>query len=393
MIAPHRCAATLGGAARNHSHSEPAPVPDRRPAGLWLLGCAAMVLVMAVLGAITRLTESGLSIMEWAPLSGALPPLSEAEWQRLFALYRETGEYRQHGGDMGLGEFQAIFWWEYLHRLWGRLIAVVFGGGLVWFLATRRIGRREAGPLALLFALGALQGLVGWYMVASGFSGRTDVSQYRLVIHLSLAVAIYAALLWAAFGLLEPRPKPGATPQGAPPPAWPRRALAGLVALIVLTLVAGGFVAGLDAGLIYNDFPTMGGALVPGDYAAPGATWLANAFENPVAAQLHHRVLAAATLIAALALWLAARGRAAALHGLSDRVGLVGAIDLVGLAALLQFALGVATLLLVVPVWLGALHQAGALLLLAAALRALHRACLKGDMLLHSIKSPPAVSN
>ena len=165
------------GLASGRSAIGAAADSNRRVIGLWLLTCAVMVLVMAVLGAITRLTESGLSIMEWAPLSGALPPLSEAEWQRLFLLYQETGEYQAHGQDMGLPEFKAIFWWEYLHRLWGRLIGLVFGGGLVWFLATRRIERRLAGPMILLFALGALQGLVGWYMVASGFSERTDVSQ------------------------------------------------------------------------------------------------------------------------------------------------------------------------------------------------------------------------
>ena len=341
------------------------PAGHNRLIGLWLLLCAAMVLVMAVLGAITRLTESGLSIMEWAPLSGVLPPLSEAEWQRLFALYQQTGEYQEYGRDMDLADFEAIFWWEYLHRLWGRLIGLLFGGGLLWLIITRRIGRRLAGPLALLFALGALQGLVGWYMVESGFSERTDVSQYRLVIHLTLAVAIYAALLWTAFGLLD---RTVAGRAAALLPDWPRPALIGLSALIVTTLVSGGFVAGLDAGLIYNSFPLMGGVLVPGDYIAFESSWWRNAFENPTAAQLHHRLLATVTLVAALALSVGLLRRP-----LAARPALAQPTALLALTALLQFGLGIATLILVVPVWLGALHQAGAFILLSCALWALHR--------------------
>ena len=348
----------------------------RRAVGLWLLACAAMVFVMAVVGAITRLTESGLSIMEWAPLMGTLPPFTEAEWLRLFMLYQETGEYRASGGAMDLPEFKTIFWWEYIHRLWGRLIGLVFGGGFLWFLLTGRLERRLVGPLALLFALGGLQGFLGWYMVASGFSARTDVSQYRLVIHLSLAVAIYAALLWTVFGLLDPR-SPARTDARAgdatrrPEPAWPRNGALALCLLIATTLVSGGFVAGLDAGFIYNSFPLMGGELVPADYAAgEQESWIVNAFENPTAAQLHHRALAVLTLAAALALWLAS-----CVARLPDALGRALALPmaLVGLLALLQFGLGVVTLLLVVPVWLGSLHQGCALLLLGAALWALHR--------------------
>ena len=329
--------------------------------GLWLLICAAMILVMAVVGAITRLTESGLSIMEWAPLSGTLPPLSEAEWQRLFALYRETGEYQGVNAGMNLAEFKAIFWWEYLHRLWGRLIGLWFGGGFLWFLIRGRLERRLVGPLALLFFLGALQGLVGWYMVASGFSERTDVSQYRLVIHLSLAVALFLAVLWTALRLLDPPRTEVRADAG-----WLRPALLGFLALGMVTLVSGGFVAGLDAGFIYNHFPLMGGSLVPADYAGD-AGWLVNAAENPAAAQLHHRALALLSLLAALGLWLA--GRRADLPS-----ALTTPLNAIALIALLQVALGIATLLLVVPVWLGATHQAGALILLGVGLWALHRA-------------------
>ena len=329
-----------------------ASAPDSaRAVGIWLLLCAAMVFVMAVVGAITRLTESGLSIMEWAPFSGVLPPLSEAEWQRLFTLYQQTGEYQAYGQDMDLAGFKTIFWWEYLHRLWGRLIGLVFAGGFLLLLLTGRLQRRLVGPLALLFALGGLQGFMGWYMVASGFSARTDVSQYRLVIHLSLALAIYAALLWTALRLLDPV---RTSLRGGP-----RRGLLGFIALLAVTLLSGGFVAGLDAGMIYNHFPLMGGQLVPGDYAGD-QPWWRNALENPTAAQLHHRFLALATLAAALLLWVAGRDRGAPFAA-------------IGLAALLQVGLGIATLLLVVPIWLGALHQAGGILLLSAAIWALHR--------------------
>ncbi len=175
-----------------------------RSVGLWLLACAFMVLAMAVIGAITRLTESGLSIMEWAPFTGVLPPLDAAEWQRLFAIYRQIPEYQEINAGMSLAEFKEIFWCEYIHRLWGRLIGLVFLLPFLWFLVKRRLHRALAWPLAGLFLLGALQGGMGWYMVASGFADSTDVSQYRLVAHLVLAVAIYGYLLWVAFGLLAP---------------------------------------------------------------------------------------------------------------------------------------------------------------------------------------------
>ena len=325
--------------------------PADRAVGLWLLVCAAMVFAMAVIGAITRLSESGLSIMEWAPVTGALPPLSEAEWQRLFALYKEIPEYREHPGGMTLAEFKTIFWWEYIHRLWGRLIGVVFAVPFVWFLATRRIARRNVGPLLGVFLLGGLQGAMGWYMVASGFAERTDVSQYRLVAHLALAVAIYGWLLWLGWRYLRPR-EAGQGLSGA---------LLAFTALAVVTLLSGGFVAGLNAGMVYNSFPLMGGRLVPSDYGFL-EPWLLNHLANPATAQFNHRVLAVATVVAALGLWLRAQSR-----------GWGGLMMPVAAMALIQLALGIATLLLVVPVWLGALHQAGALILFTLALWALYR--------------------
>lgn len=326
----------------------------RRAIGLWLLACAAMVLAMAVIGAITRLTESGLSIMEWAPFTGALPPLSEAEWQRVFALYRQIPEYQLENAGMSLAEFKTIFWWEYIHRLWGRLIGLVFALPFFWFLLRRQVPRPLLPHLIGAFLLGGLQGAMGWYMVASGFADRTDVSQYRLVAHLALAVLIYGYLLWLAFCCLAPSLGGGAA--GARLRPW----LAALAGLIGVTILSGGFVAGLNAGLTYNTFPLMDGSLVPDGYGDL-APWHLNLFENVAAVQFNHRFLAVLTVLAALVLWL--RSRRLLAPGPAAQ-----AMTLCGLMALLQLGLGIATLLLVVPVWLGALHQAGALILLGLTL-------------------------
>ena len=323
--------------------------PQDRAIAVWLLVCCAMIFAMAVIGAITRLTESGLSIMEWAPLSGALPPLSEAEWQRLFALYKTIPEYQQINRGMSLAEFKEIFWWEYIHRLWGRLIGLVFALPFLWFLLTGRVRRGLAPHLVAMLALGGLQGLLGWYMVASGFAERTDVSQYRLVAHLGLAAAIYAYVLWIALGLL--------TANGDAGPRSLQKALIAFAVLLAITIATGGLVAGLNAGLIYNSFPLMDGELVPAGYGQLDP-WLLNLFENVAAVQFNHRVLAVMTVLAAFALWLwALRFPLTAPQS--------SAMTAMALMAALQLALGIATLLLVVPVWLGALHQAGAFLLLS----------------------------
>jgi cytochrome c oxidase assembly protein subunit 15 len=332
-----------------------------RPVALWLLACCAMIFAMAVIGAITRLSESGLSIMEWAPVTGILPPLSTAEWERVFALYRQIPEYQETNAGMSLAEFKTIFWWEYIHRVWGRLIGAVFLIPFLWFLLRRRLRRSLVPHLAAMFALGGLQGLLGWYMVASGFAGRTDVSQYRLVAHLGMAVLIYGYILWVALGLLNPAPAPSSDARAGAL----RGGLIALAALVALTLASGGFVAGLNAGMTYNTFPLMDGDLVPAGYSDL-QPWALNLFENLAAVQFNHRALAVLTLAAALALWVWSRRLA-----LSPRAQ--SACSLVAAMALVQFGLGVSALLLVVPVWLGALHQAGALALLTLALIAVHR--------------------
>jgi cytochrome c oxidase assembly protein subunit 15 len=343
----------------------PAPSPatreaaDRRAVARWLLAVAGMVWVMVALGGATRLTGSGLSIMEWAPLSGALPPVSHAEWQRLYDLYRTIPQYELVNRGFGLEGFQRIFWLEWTHRLWGRLIGLAFLLPLVWFWLRGRIPAGLKGRLVVLFLLGGAQGAVGWFMVASGFEAdRTAVSPYRLVAHLGLALLLYAMLIWTAMTLLHPE-------RDAPPAAAPLRRLAHLVAgLVVLAMLAGGFVAGLKAGLDYNTFPLMDGHLVPAGYAMLSPFWQ-NLTANVAAVQFNHRLLATLAGLGALA--LAAWG----LRVLPPGRARTALLCLGGVVAL-QYALGVATLLLVVPAWLGTLHQTVAVGVLTAALASLH---------------------
>jgi cytochrome c oxidase assembly protein subunit 15 len=319
----------------------------------WLLLCAAMVLAMVLIGGITRLTESGLSIVEWQPLVGTIPPLSDADWQALFQKYQTSPQFKQVNRGMTLGEFKSIFWWEYIHRLWGRLIGLVFALPFLWFLARRQIAGALVWKLGGIFALGAAQGAMGWYMVASGLVDRPEVSQYRLTAHLGLALLIYALLLWTAWNLRGAR-------LGDAAPAAMRRGAAGLLILVTVAVLAGGFVAGLDAGLLYNTFPLMEGRLVPPDYLAT-EPWWRDVFENRATVQFHHRLLGIATLAAAGVYAWRTLGPG------TPRPVRRAAAALAHTAAL-QVALGIATLLLVVPVSLAALHQAGAMALFTAAL-------------------------
>ena len=341
--------------SRPQTHQLSAPSDDRAIA-LWLFICCAMIFAMALIGAITRLTESGLSIMEWAPIAGILPPLSEAEWQRVFAIYQQIPEYREVNFGMSLEDFKTIFWWEYIHRLWGRLIGVVFLLPFLWFLLRRKIKPGLVPHLLAMFLLGGLQGLLGWVMVASGFAERSDVSQYRLTAHLLAALAIYGYIFWIAAGLMQgrtnvhPEPRLGSLQTGI----W------ALLGLLTITIASGGFVAGLNAGFIYNTFPLMDGSLVPRDYGDL-SPWPMNLFENIAAVQFNHRVLAIATLLGALLLW------AWSLR-LELAPRLRQAMALLAAAALLQVALGISTLILVVPIPLAVLHQGGAILLLTACL-------------------------
>jgi cytochrome c oxidase assembly protein subunit 15 len=329
-----------------------------RPVAVWLLVCCAMIFITLVVGGITRLTESGLSITEWKPIAGVLPPLGDAAWAAEFDHYKAIPQYRAIHADMDLASFKTIFFWEYLHRLIDRLIGIVFALPFLYFLIGGRLARL-APALVTFFILGGLQGLLGWIMVRSGLTERIEVSQYLLAAHLALAVLLYAAILRVALGLLIPP----ASAVDALPHARFRLAIGIVIALVFVTMIAGAFVAGTRAGYLYNSFPTMNGRWVPGDYWAL-SPWYRNFFENLPAVQFDHRLLAEATWVVIAVIWLLSWR-----HRLDAAARM--AIHALFAMATIQAMLGVSTLLLVVPLPLAALHQAGAVLLLTAGLVAL----------------------
>ncbi len=333
-----------------------------RAVATWLFAVCAMLLVMVSLGGATRLTGSGLSIMEWKPIMGVLPPLSDAEWQRLYRLYQQIPQYALVNQGFGLEGFKHIFWLEWAHRLWGRLIGLAFLGPLIWFALRGAIDRRLAGRLGVLFLLGGLQGAIGWFMVASGFAAdSTAVSPYRLVIHLAMALTLYAAILWTALTLWQ---EGAASPATSPRIPGLRALVAATCSGVALTIVAGGFVAGLHAGMTYNSFPFMDGSLVPVGVAQL-QPFVRNMTENVATVQFDHRLLATLTaLLASATVVIGLRG------GVTGRLRMT--MLALGAAVLGQYALGVATLLWVVPVVLGTAHQAMAVLVLTAALATMH---------------------
>ncbi|MBI2320070.1 MAG: COX15/CtaA family protein [Betaproteobacteria bacterium] len=333
------------------------PVIECRPVALWLLACCAMLFALIVVGGVTRLTHSGLSMVEWQPLIGVVPPLNQDQWLEVFAKYQETPEFRQVNFDMGLEEFKGIFWWEYVHRLLGRLMGLAFLLPYVVFLLRGRLRGTLAWKLAGVFALGALQGAMGWYMVKSGLVDDPRVSHYRLTAHLGLAFLIYAPMLWIALDLLLPA-------RNAPfAPVLARLSLI-VVVLVFATAITGGLVAGTRAGLAYNTFPLMNGALVPPQILMLEPLYV-NFFDNIATVQFDHRLLA--WLLVFLVPWFWWRSVNAELV---PRARLACHLLLAGLA--LQLALGIATLLLRVPLALAAAHQAGAVLLFTASLFAAH---------------------
>jgi len=321
----------------------------RRQLLAWLGAVAALLVVMIMLGGLTRLTHSGLSITEWKPVTGALPPLSEHAWESEFAKYKTIPEYRIVNRGMTLGEFKGIYWWEWTHRFVGRLIGLVFIGPFLYFVLTRKIERALVPRLALIAVLGGAQGALGWFMVMSGLTHRVDVSQYRLAAHLALAFTIFGAVMWTIYDLHAK----GREPTEVTAPAR-RLALAFLV-LVAGQIVMGAFVAGLDAGFAYNTWPLMNGKVIPGG--------MGSIFEETTAAQFAHRMLAYAVLAAAFAVfWLARRTASGALRSAKAVLHVT----------LLQVVLGIATLLTVVAVPLAAAHQLCAAAVLAVALFHLH---------------------
>jgi heme a synthase len=331
----------------------PAHDTDARAIRLWLYAVAALVLAMVLVGGATRLTESGLSITEWKPVMGALPPLGEAQWQAAFEKYQAIPQYKALNQGMSLDDFKTIYWWEWTHRLLGRVIGAAFLLPFLWFLWRGWIGPGLRGRLWFIFGLGALQGAVGWWMVASGLADRIEVSQYRLATHLVLACVIYAAMIWTAQRLGE-RPAP-------PLPARLRIGAFGLLILILAQIYLGAIVAGLRAGYIYNTWPLIDGAFVP-DAARlflDTPAWR-NFFENTLTAQFDHRMVAYAVVVCAL------------LHAFDaartvKQGWVLTSAGVLAIAVALQAALGVATLLLRVPVALALMHQAMAMLVLTVA--------------------------
>ena len=318
----------------------------------WLLACAGLIAAMVLVGGLTRLTHSGLSIVEWKPISGVLPPLGADAWAAEFEHYKQYPEFKLVHSHFDLDDFKAIFWFEYVHRLLGRLIGMAFGAPLLWFIAKKAVNRALALKLTGLFLLGGMQGFIGWWMVRSGLVDRPDVSAVRLATHLGMALLLYAGILWTALDQSEGAPAP------LPSPALARAATA-IWAGVLLTALAGALVAGNDGGLTYNTFPYMGDGLVPPGLLAMRPWWL-NPLQNPVTAQFDHRVLAISLATAVLAFRLALAR--AAIQGPARR-----AADLLVLVVLVQVSLGIATLLSVVWLPLASAHQLTALLLLTVA--------------------------
>lgn len=327
----------------------------------WLDWTVAAVAAAVVIGGITRLTESGLSITEWKPISGVLPPMSDVDWAHAYASFLQIPQAQTVHQGITLGAFKVLYWWEWVHRILARCVGLVIAVPFFWLLARGALPANLRLRLAMLPLLVAAQGALGWYMVSSGLAVRTNVSQYRLVAHLGLALVIFVVALWTS-ATLRARKHGHARSAGR---GWVLTTE--LFALWIFgVIMSGGFVAGLRAGKIFNTFPLMGGQVVPPGYSQmPG--FFANAFENPAAAQFHHRVLAIATVLTALGLW--AWARRTAVPG-----RLLKAQRNVALVASVQVALGIATLLLVVPVAVAALHQLTAVVLLGAAVLAAHAA-------------------
>ena len=323
-----------------------------RPVAIWLFAVALLVLAMVVVGGATRLTGSGLSITEWKPISGVIPPLGQAAWLAEFHNYQRIPQYRYVNQGMTLEAFKSIFWWEWAHRLLGRLLGVVFAAPFLVFLALRRLPRRLIWRCVVLFALGGLQGLVGWWMVKSGLEARVTVAPERLATHLGLALILYAALIWTACEAWAGEGRAPATSR------WPAAAL-GLAVLVYVQCLLGALVAGNQAGLVYNDWPLMNGALFPKSYWSAGP-WR-SLIHSQAAVQFDHRLVAYVLLVAAVtAAVFAVRTRRLATQTRLLVVCLAGLV-------FFQAQLGVITLMVRAPLVLSAAHQALATIVLAAA--------------------------
>ncbi len=337
---------------------------NQRIIAIWLFICAATIFLMVILGGVTRLTGSGLSMVEWAPIMGVLPPMSQADWLETFQLYQQFPEYKIHNHMLDLDGFKSIFWFEYSHRLLGRFIGLLFFFPMVFFFLKGWVKPSLKIKLIALFILGGLQGLLGWYMVQSGLVNNPQVSQYRLVAHLGLALFVYAYILWLGFGLYVQ--KNSSDKRNKPSTLGALKVYAVLLSVFVfITVLSGGFVAGLKAGHIYNTFPLMNGQLVPNGLFSMEPIWR-NFFENATTVQFDHRLIAILLFISVIIFYMAAiRKNPPAMIKLSLHCMLA--------FVFIQVALGISTLLLHVPVALAASHQAGALVLFTVVLFVAHQ--------------------
>ena len=318
---------------------------------IWLLSTIIMVILMILIGGVTRLTDSGLSMVEWRPLWGFLPPISQFEWNRVFELYMKSPEYIFKNKGMSLKEFKEIFFWEYFHRLWGRLIGIIFIIPLLFFIIVKKIPKSILSKLFFILFLGGLQGFIGWWMVKSGLVNDPTVSQYRLTIHLSNALLILSLLIWVYLDVKE------GVSQIKPDFSF------FMFSILFITIIAGAFVAGMDAGLMYNEYPFMGDSLIPENY---GEYQLLDPFENPASAQFHHRHLALFTTLCTLFYCYKYYFESA-----DKKVKKLSL--LISIVVCSQFTLGIITLINMVPVYLGAIHQTGAVILFISLICSMHR--------------------
>ncbi|MGD1956454.1 MAG: COX15/CtaA family protein [Sphingomonadales bacterium] len=331
---------------------------SRRAVGLWLAAVACLILLMVMVGGATRLTESGLSMVDWRPVTGFVPPLSEAAWLAEFEKYRASPEYQQVNAGMSLEAFKSIYHWEFWHRNLGRFIGLAFALPLLVFLVRRSIPKPLTPRLVLLLILGGGQGALGWFMVQSGLVDEPAVSHYRLAAHLSLALILFSAVFWTALDLLTPAPQAQASGR--------IRSLGwAFLSLLALQIVYGAFVAGLDAGYAYNTWPDMSGYAVPPETFA-GETLVDRLFNGFPTVQFLHRILAYCVCAAALYLAVTLPKR------MTDKAGAALAVLLLA-AVIGQALIGIFTLLNAVPVWLGTMHQGWAVVVLAVTLALLHR--------------------
>jgi len=314
---------------------------------IWLFALCLMIVAMIFIGGVTRLTGSGLSMVEWRPFLGFLPPLTETEWTRVFELYKLSPEFKQINSWMEISDFKFIFFWEYFHRVWGRLIGLFILIPFLYFIFTKKLKNKILFRSSVILCLVCIQGLIGWWMVKSGLNEIATVSQYRLSVHLSMAFIILGISFWTALDLFEGAPKNLKSYDIIP------------LLFISLTIIAGTFVSGMDAGLVYNTFPYMGDSIIPIEYGTLG---FIDPFENPVTAQFHHRLLASITLIIIIIY---------SFHYITKNPMNLRILLLL-FAIICQFIIGIFTLLYSVPITLGAMHQFGGVLLFLSALWLLH---------------------